>query len=42
LKAKYWTEGHELHIRFTNGGRVCLKKQSLTLPKTIGVNVEDI
>lgn len=34
--------GYELHIRLTKVGRGCKSKQSLTLPETLEVNVEDI
>lgn len=41
-EAKFWSEWYELHIRLTKGGLVCITKQSLTLPGTLGVNVVDI
>lgn len=34
--------GYELHIKLTKVGRGCKSKQSLTLPETLEVNVEDI
>ena len=40
--AKSRSEGHELHMRLTRNGRVCITKQSPTLPETLGVNVADI
>ena len=41
-EAKSRSEGYELHTRLTKVGRVCITKQSPTLPKTLGVNVADI
>ena len=41
-EAKSRSEGYELHTRLTKVGRVCITKQSPTLPETLGVNVADI
>ena len=41
-EAKSRSEEYELHTRLTKVGRVCITKQSPTLPETLGVNVADI
>ena len=41
-QTKSRSEGYELHMRLTRNGRVCITKQSPTLPEILGVNIADI